>query len=655
MSCPCCHTSHRQPRWGPRLAPKALAPQPGPRPARTERATMCHKDVRQWPDCPPEPPRSVPPAPGLPHALGPIKGPSVALGGWRGGHGHRGHPGVCGDSPVNSPVAGAEEAEFKKPGTEGPIQLWGQDVPVPQRGVPTAARPPPHVPQRCPHPHAKVSPGSGIKRAGNGDVARAGLAFLGTTDERRESPSGAAAPGDADARPSISRSWGAAWGWGGWIWLPGAPGTPGVAACPEASAGGDGSAGAARSQPGREFRRKCVGVRGSVPGRGSAFPGSPGRIRAPQPLRPATTPLWLGTGHRGHQRPWRGVGGRTPPDPLALTHSPAPENRLGPGPVPEGITQHPAALPDLGAIPYSPRPSQFPQSLFPQTYTRPLPPFPPRPHFPEPAPSPARPVPPSSSQTPLRRAHTLPARPVPPAPLPVPAAASPVSPVPPVSLTAGADGGIPTRQKAIPFIEARRAGSRNRHRDSWNRHRDGGVGTGTGTGTAEPAPGQLEPAPGWRVGNGNGNRDSWNRHRDGGVGTGTGTAEPAPGQLEPAPGWRVGNGNGNRDSWNRHRDGGEFPFFVWEPHPQPPGPPRPCVPTGGVGQGSHPPGLPAPHSVPIQPNIAALPPSRGRAAPPIPAHPIGGQSHRCPTPTPNPGRRSGSGGAGGDLGEQERF
>lgn len=62
---------------------KALAPQPGPRPARQRKSHY----VPQWPDCPPQPPGSVPPAPGLPHALGPIKGPSVALGGWREGGG----------------------------------------------------------------------------------------------------------------------------------------------------------------------------------------------------------------------------------------------------------------------------------------------------------------------------------------------------------------------------------------------------------------------------------------------------------------------------------------------------------------------------------------------------------------------------------------
>lgn len=122
-------------------------------------------------------------------------------------------------------MAGAKEAEFKKPGTEEqrPNSALGRGRatsarasrrraspaprPHPLPGVPTATRPPPRVPQCCPHPHPEVSPGFGTKRAGNGDLARAGLAFLGTTG-RRESPSGVAAPGDADAHPRGSRSWG---------------------------------------------------------------------------------------------------------------------------------------------------------------------------------------------------------------------------------------------------------------------------------------------------------------------------------------------------------------------------------------------------------------------------------------------------------------
>lgn len=83
MSCHRCHTSHRQDperRW-----------QRGAAPARsgTERATMCHNG--------PIVPRGHRALSHPPHALGPVKGPSVTLGGWRGGDGHRGHRGVCGD------------------------------------------------------------------------------------------------------------------------------------------------------------------------------------------------------------------------------------------------------------------------------------------------------------------------------------------------------------------------------------------------------------------------------------------------------------------------------------------------------------------------------------------------------------------------------
>lgn len=185
--------------------------------------------------------------------------------------------------------------------------------------------------------------------------------------------------------------------------------------------------------PARSFGGNTGGcLRGLSRGKGSPTPGSRlqprGRIQAPQPHRPATTPPRPGTGDQLVARWWHAAlpeqpdpSGPAAPDPRALA---LPQSRSSPQGArglrgPRTIAQHPSPSTQLRCRTSTPRTA--PRSRSPRPQYLPVPPVSTR--------SPPSPQPPQSTQY-----H-------------------------PVPLTAGAGGGIPTRQKAIPFIGAQRPGS----------------------------------------------------------------------------------------------------------------------------------------------------------------------------------------------------
>lgn len=157
---------------------------PAPRLARQKKSPLCATIARL---SPPEPPGPVPPAPGLPHALGPMKGPTVAIrvagGGWGEDRAAAGTPTpaprgawwqVWGYCPGGATGGGYLKAEPVLPwgwqgkgGTRSPRTCLSGGDPAPQGRASSGARGVRQEPAPYPGPGtAPRSPGSLLLQGG---------------------------------------------------------------------------------------------------------------------------------------------------------------------------------------------------------------------------------------------------------------------------------------------------------------------------------------------------------------------------------------------------------------------------------------------------------------------------------------------------------